>query len=272
MSFSPIELPTVANYKKGGTTPCLRLALKSPPLRYRYELPIKKLEWEGGVHSKWTYHIVSGKHHKLRVGGCTDRWFNHLLARAHLSAKLANCQGVPNQFCPYFIKVTRSNSGESCNVQQSVPTHSLVAKFLKCSVVTCSTQTSCCRGRRLRTRPQTGLCQPDVMAPKAHQNYRSYVSSADLPSDSLHKDLAWWMVTKRTLKKYKTTKIGGWALACPGQYGISVCLQHLDNTTLQGIPDLPDCPPMTGLLSKWSMRSSTVDNLPKLKLKSFRST
>ena len=57
--------------------------------------------------------------------------------------------------------------------------------------------------------------------------------------------------------------------ACPGQYGISVCLQHLDNNTLQGIPDIPDCPPMTGLLSKWSMRSSTVDNLPKLKINLF---
>ena len=56
---------------------------------------------------------------------------------------------------------------------------------------------------------------PDVVAPKAHQNNHSYmyVSSADLPSDSLHKNLAWWVVTRRTLKNHKTVKIGGWALS-----------------------------------------------------------
>ena len=41
----------------------------------------------------------------------------------------------------------------------------------------------------------------DVLASKAHQNNRSYVSSADLPSDSLRKNLAW-----RTSKNHK---IGG---------------------------------------------------------------
>jgi len=40
----------------------------------------------------------------------------------------------------------------------------------------------------------------------------SYVSSVDLPSDSLRKNLAWWAVTQRTLKNHKTVKIGGWAL------------------------------------------------------------
>ena len=61
-----------------------------------------------------------------------------------------------------------------------------------------------------------GVCEPlmpDVMASKVHQNNRSYVSSADLPSDSLRKHLAWWAVTRRILKNYKTAKIGGWALA-----------------------------------------------------------
>ena len=53
-----------------------------------------------------------------------------------------------------------------------------------------------------------------VMVPKAHQtDNRSYVSSADLPSDSLRKILAWWAVTKRTSKHHKTVKIGGWVLA-----------------------------------------------------------
>ena len=53
---------------------------------------------------------------------------------------------------------------------------------------------------------------PDVVASKAHQNNRSYVSSADLPSDSLGKNLAWWAVTQRTSKNHKTVKVGGWAL------------------------------------------------------------
>ena len=57
------------------------------------------------------------------------------------------------------------------------------------------------------------MCEPEVVAPKAHQSHLSYVSSADLPSDSLRKNLAWWAVTWRTLKNHKTVKIGGWALA-----------------------------------------------------------
>ena len=72
---------------------------------------------------------------------------------------------------------------------------------------------------------QMGVCEPlmpDVVAPKAHQNDHSYVSSVDLPSDSLHKNLAWWAVTRRTSKNHKTVKIGGGGGigACPGQYGI----------------------------------------------------
>ena len=56
----------------------------------------------------------------------------------------------------------------------------------------------------LRTRPRVGVCEPlmpDVVASKAHQNNRNYVSSADLPSDSLRKDLAGWVVTRRTSKR-----------------------------------------------------------------------
>ena len=60
--------------------------------------------------------------------------------------------------------------------------------------------------------PRTDVCEPlmpDVVAPKAHQNNRSYVSSVDLPSDSL------CMVGGYTeiLKIHKTVKIGGWVLA-----------------------------------------------------------
>ena len=40
-----------------------------------------------------------------------------------------------------------------------------------------------------------------------------HVSSVYLPSDSLHRILAWWAVTLKTSKNHKTVKIGGWALA-----------------------------------------------------------
>ena len=60
---------------------------------------------------------------------------------------------------------------------------------------------------------------PDVVTPKAHQN--SYGSSADLPLDSLCKNLAWLGGYTENLKKNNNTKLsklgGGclrvWALA-----------------------------------------------------------
>ena len=63
------------------------------------------------------------------------------------------------------------DSGEGCMVLQSGPTCSIVAKFPQRSVVACSTQISCCKGGTLRTRPRTGVCEPDVVVPKAHQSY-----------------------------------------------------------------------------------------------------
>ena len=38
------------------------------------------------------------------------------------------------------------------------------------------------------------------------------VSAVDLPSDLLHKDLAWWAVTQRTMKTTKLSKLGGGCL------------------------------------------------------------
>ena len=83
------------------------------------------------------------------------------------------------------------------------------AKFPQRSVITCSMQISCCRGRTLQTRPQTGGCEPlmpDVVVPKAHQNNCSYVSLADLLFGFTMEEfsLAWWAVTRGTLKNHKT--------------------------------------------------------------------
>ena len=132
------------------------------------------------------------KHQHLRVDGYTEnllKWFNYPHARAHLGREVS-CYGT-KWTCIVSSSVIRRgqpDSGESCIVLQSGPIHSLVVKFPRSSVVTCSTQISCCRERTLRTRPQMGACEPlmpDVVSPKAHQNNCSYVSSADLLSDSI---------------------------------------------------------------------------------------
>ena len=166
---------------------------------------------------------------------CLKR-INYLHARAHPGCEV-RCHGTEST-CIIRSSVLRQgqpDSGEKCSVLQSVLTHSLVAKFPQCSVVTGSTQISWCRGRMLRTRPWTGVCKalmPDVMAPKVQQNNRSYVSSADLPLDSLCKNLAWRAVTWRTLKNNKTVKIGVLALArdntvsCFVSYWSATLLRH----------------------------------------------
>ena len=53
---------------------------------------------------------------------------------------------------------------------------------------------------------------PDIVAPKAHPNNRRYVSSADLPLDSLCKNLVWWAVFTENLENHKTVKVGRWVL------------------------------------------------------------
>ena len=72
-----------------------------------------------------------------------------------------------------------------------------------------------------------GVCEPlrpDVVVPKAHENNCSYVSSADLPSNSSRKNLAWCAVTQRTLKSHNCQDWGVGTCAgmgaCPGQYGM----------------------------------------------------
>ena len=123
------------------------------------------------------------------------------------------------------IRRGQLNSGESCIMLQSGPNRSLI-KFPQHSVLACSTWILCCRGSTLQTWPRTGVCKPlmpGVVSPKVHQNNCSYVSSVDVPSDSLHKNLAWWAFTWRTLKNHKTVKIGRWALAIQ-QHGDHIVL------------------------------------------------
>ena len=72
--------------------------------------------------------------------------------------------------------------------------------------------------RTLQTRPWTGVCEtlmPDVVAHQAHLNNHSYVRELSGPAfDSLHNNLALWVVTRRTSKKptLKLSKLGGGCL------------------------------------------------------------
>ena len=69
---------------------------------------------------------------------------------------------------------------------------------------------------------------PDVVSPKAHQNDHSYVSSADLPSNSLRK---FSMVGVYAEYLEKPQNCQNWGVAaglgidtCQRQYGSHVCL------------------------------------------------
>ena len=101
-------------------------------------------------------------------------------------------------------------------VEKAVSCYRLVASMFSSRSVQSSlaVREFCAAGENAANDATDGCVRTfDVIAPKVHQNNRSYVSSADLPSDSLRENLAWWAVTRRTLKNHKAAKIGGWALA-----------------------------------------------------------
>ena len=100
----------------------------------------------------------------------------------------------------------------------------------------------CCRWRMWQIRQQTGVCEPlmpDVVAPEAHQYDCSYVREFSGPTfNSLHKNLAWWLVTQRTSKKQNCqnwvvgtcTEMG----ACPEQYSTWKPFGHINVLTDTG--------------------------------------
>ena len=95
-------------------------------------------------------------------------------------------------------------------------THSLVTKFFSVQLSPAVREFHAAREERWE--PGHGQVCANLMSSKAHQNNRSYVSSADLPLDLLCKNLAWWVVTWRTQRNHKTVKIGWGVGACSGQY------------------------------------------------------
>ena len=65
----------------------------------------------------------------------------------------------------------------------------------------------------------------DIMAPEAHQNDRSYIREFSGPTfDSLHKNLAWWVVTRRN---HKTVK-GGEGGHLPGTTSLPIVCSMVD--------------------------------------------
>ena len=110
-------------------------------------------------------------------------------------------RGTASALCPCFANSTVKKAVSCYKADQ------LVTSLLQRSIVACSSRILCCRGRTLRTRPRTDVCEP--LMPEAHPNNRSYVSSADLPSGSLRKNIAWWAVTRRTSKSHKLLKLVG---------------------------------------------------------------
>ena len=84
-------------------------------------------------------------------------------------------------------------------------------------------------------RPWTGVWEPlmpDVVSPKVHQNNSSYVSSAELPSDSLRENFS--MVGGYTENPEKSQNCQNWGVgacmgmdACLEQYSIQLLLVFL---------------------------------------------
>ena len=73
----------------------------------------------------------------------------------------------------------------------------------------------------LRTRLRMGVCEtlrPDVVEPEALQNYHSYVCEHNRPNfESVSKNLAWWVFTRRTSKITTLSKLGGGSLPRGGR-------------------------------------------------------
>ena len=128
------------------------------------------------------------------------KWFNYPHARAHPWCEVS-CHGT-EWTCIVGSSVIRqgqSNSGESWIVLQSGPTRSVQLSLAVREFHPAGEE--CCK------RGHEWVC--------ANLWCLMSCRSADLriPSDSLRENLAWWAVTRRTLKNHKTVKIRGWVLA-----------------------------------------------------------
>jgi len=164
------------------------------------------------------YRIVPGKRPwaltaqapKLKVDSYTEKvleWFNYPHTKAH-----PGCKNGTKSTCIISLSILRRDqpdSGEGCIVLQR-----LIASLLSfCTFSYCLQYANIVlQGKNEATDRCVWTFDVWCMVSKAHQNNCSYVSSADLPSDSLCENL--WAVTRRTMKNYKTVKIGGCGYGC----------------------------------------------------------
>ena len=102
------------------------------------------------------------KRQKLRVGGCTEevlKWFNYPPAKAHPRCEVS-CQGVPNRLASLLRLCFIETSPTVEEAATCYKVDRLIASlpgFPQHSVVACSVQILCCRGRTLLMRPEIGV-------------------------------------------------------------------------------------------------------------------
>ena len=144
------------------------------------------------------------KRQNLRVSSCTEevlKWFNY-----QTGCKVS-CQGVPNRLasslrsCFIEASPTVEKAVTCCKADQlvaSLPSFYSIQSWLAVRKFRAAGEECCEQGHgqvcvNLMSWPQKCL----------------RTIAADLPSDSLHQDLAWRAVTWKTSKTKKLSKLGG---------------------------------------------------------------
>ena len=118
----------------------------------------------------------------------------------------------------FFFPAKRGQHGsrESCILLENEPNQSFVARTSKHLSLAVPKFRTASEERSTRGYDQcVQALLPGIVAPEIHRNDHSY-SLCELKLwtfKSSHKNFAWWTVTRRSLKKHRTVKIEGWALA-----------------------------------------------------------
>ena len=193
------------------------------------------------------------KRQNLGVGSYTEKvvkWFNYPQAKAHPRCEASCHVAELNSLlvCLYFVEASpTAEKTVSCYKADWLVASLLSFRSIQSSSLSRRLQyvNFMLQGRNTANEAMDRCVQTWCRAPKAHQNNRSYVSSEDLPSDSLCKNLAWRMVARITQKNHKTVKIGGWVLA-------RVWALARDNTVVAVLTHFPShCCPCFIRCSAW---------------------
>ena len=157
-----------------------------------------------------------------------EKVLNYLRARAHPKCEVS-CQGVPHR---HFVHASSRPARQWRKLYHATELTDLQPRCQVSAAFSHRLQYAnfVLQGKNAANEAMDGCVRtlmPDVVASKANQNNCSYVSSADLPSDSLCKNLAWWAVTHEGPRKTtKLSKLGGGHLL---RYGRLLGIFKLDN-------------------------------------------